>query len=126
MEILSNDISNGSQIRLLTKNALLTFKQLSWELRKKNGPIKFSNLSLYVLLVLHGSEPLLRSHIIKALKSNYYDIEKALKLLQGKNLVTNEEVFQNRINNTITVRTRQYRLSLAGEIFADDLLLQLI
>lgn len=113
---------NESQIRLLTKVTLLNFKKLSWDLRNKNGVERFSNLEIHVLLTLHGNIPLLRAHIIKALKSNYYDIEKTLKLLQGKNLITNEEVYQNRINRSITVRAREYRLSLAGEIFIDRLL----
>ncbi|MBC7758377.1 MAG: hypothetical protein H7069_05940 [Phormidesmis sp. FL-bin-119] len=99
----------------------MNFKKVSWDLRNKKGADRFSNLEIHVLLTLHGSTPLLRAHIIKALKSNYYDIEKALKLLQVKNLISNEEVFQNRINNSITVRTREYRLSLAGELFVNEL-----
>ncbi len=116
---------NESQIRLLTKVTLLNFKRVSWDLRNKKGADRFSNLEIHVLLALHGSKPLLRSHIIKTLKSNYYDIEKALKLLQGKNLITNEKITLNRINNSIIVRTREYRLSLSGEMFIDSLLQRL-
>ncbi len=118
MEAWTNDIIGVSERRLLIKNAILGFKSLSWELRKDK---KFTNVSLLVIFYLKGKEAVLRADIMKALKCNYSDVDNALKLLKSHNYIIFDSSVEMRLNNRIAVKAKRYRLSLAGDIFAWDM-----
>jgi DNA-binding MarR family transcriptional regulator len=122
VENWTNDIIGASERRLLIRKSILSFKSLLWELRNDKSDHKLTNLSVYVLLYLKENESVLRTDIMKALKSNYHDISEAIDLLTSKNYVTYDEVPINRLNNKISVKSKWFRLNIYGDIFICELI----
>ena len=127
MQTCGNNLSNDSSISTVIKNALLSFKDVSRQL-KKNQVFggKLSNLSLYALLCLHNSKPLLRNDLMKRLKINYYDAGAALDQLILNNLVLLESVKELSTLKSGVVNRKRFRLTLMGEMFVDEFLNNLV
>lgn len=119
MDTWTNDIEEATERRLLIKNAILGFKSLSWELRKDN---QFTNISLLVIFYLKGKEAVLRSDIMKALKCNYADVDNALKFLKSHSYIICDTTVEMRLNNRIAVKSKKFRLSGSGDLFASSLI----
>lgn len=122
----NNNIIQASDRRLLIKDAILGFKALSYELRKTDKDNRFTNLSLLVMLHLKDNDNISRTNIMKALKSNYNDIENALNLLFQKGLILSDQVLESRFNRKIAVKSIRFRLTLKGEMFVDDFISHLV
>ena len=126
MQTPSNPIDSNTDIINLIQSALLNFKRVSRDLRKnKAKAYKLSNLALYIILCLRNSKPLLRNDFMKRLNINYYDAGTAIDQLFNAALITKEERRENSNMKLITVHRMRYRLTLAGEVFIDDLINQL-
>jgi hypothetical protein len=126
VEAWTNDIIGASERRLLIKDAILGFKALSWELRKSDKTNRFTNLSLLVMLHLKNNDNISRTNIMKALKSNYNDIENALNLLFDKGLILSDKVLESRFNKKIAVKSKKFRLTLKGEMLVTDFIEKLV
>lgn len=123
MQTGNNIIQRDKDIRDVILHALINFKTLSRELRHEGQNTNhLSNLALYTLLLLRNNNSILRNDIMKKFHVNYYDAGTAIDQLILNGLIVKETNLESLSIKSIQMKRSRYRLSLNGEIFANDIL----